>query len=191
MFNNNNSFNINRNSNNYENKNNLQHSTNSYHNTKTQNITPDKKLKGYIIASILFLILGGIFIVLQINYMKSTCYTTATITRITDSMNRDYSDANADFSVTFGSDDTDYYKKDYTELNYYITYEVDGIIYEDVKINFKNSSMHLGQTITITYDPDNPGQPKGNLFVFLIVAIVFIGFGITAIVLAIKEKKKI
>lgn len=60
----------------------------------------------------------------------------------------------------------------------YVTYEVDGVLYEDVRLGMYDSSMREGKTIEIYYFIDNPGKVAGTKNGYLIPAFVLIIMGI-------------
>jgi hypothetical protein len=79
----------------------------------------------------------------------------------------------------------------------YIDYEIDGTKYDDVRIKYYNSSMDIGDTITVYYDPSNPSEVRmkmGSVIVLLVLVPIGVVFSIVGILLfsiAHRKKKKI
>ncbi len=65
---------------------------------------------------------------------------------------------------------------DETDYDVYVSYEYDGVYYEDIHIDFYSSSMSEGQEIDLLIDPDNPTDihsSEGDLF----FTLMFVGMG--------------
>ena len=63
----------------------------------------------------------------------------------------------------------------------YVSYEVDGVFYNNVRYNVYSSSMYEGKTITIYYNPENPGEiasVNGNLVACIMLAIMGLIFSL-------------
>lgn len=63
----------------------------------------------------------------------------------------------------------------------YVKYSVDGVTY-NVLLDYFDSSMYVGGTVEVLYNPDNPAEIKGNditiTFIFTGMGIVFLIIGL-------------
>lgn len=88
----------------------------------------------------------------------------------------------------------DEYETDYTV---FVSYEVDGKKYENVKLSYYTSSMRIGNPVTIYCDPENPSEfrVKYGLNVVGIVLYVLGGIlsigGIIIVICSFVKKKKV
>ena len=63
----------------------------------------------------------------------------------------------------------------------YVSYEVEGVIYSDVKLNWQSNFMFKGEVITISYLKDNPNIIKSEKenytagVILLVMGIIFLG----------------
>lgn len=104
------------------------------------------------------LILAGIgvgWLVNSINVSNKALTTTAVITEIDT-----YRDSDGD-----------------RHHNVYISYEVDGVTYDDVRLGEYSSSMYEGKEIEIKYLEDKPGKPYASLWMgpimLMIMGLIF------------------
>lgn len=84
-----------------------------------------------------------------------------------------------------------------TDFVVYVSYEAEGESFKDVPLSFYSSSMRRGNTITIYYLPDNPGNPysMGTLWfgpaVFSGIGIIFLIIGMVGIVIGASQGRRI
>lgn len=120
----------------------------------------------FFVAGLAMLIGSGFLLNLHIKNKNSLCTVDAQITRI-------YSN-NDNHSV-------------------YVSYEIDGVKYNNVRYNEYNSSMYEGKTIQIYYNPENPGQIasiNGNLIACIMLAIMGIAFSLVGSIIPMKKMKE-
>ncbi len=85
---------------------------------------------------------------------------------------------------------------DETDYDVYVSYEYDGVYYEDIHIDFYSSSMYEGQEIDLLIDPDNPTDihsSDGDLFftlMFVGLGGLFALIGYIILIVSILNKKK-
>jgi hypothetical protein len=111
------------------------------------------------IVSVIFSIVGLALIVLSIyvyfdnkKFMADAEKAEATITQITSKR-----DSDGDIRHTV-----------------YVEFEVDGELYEG-SLGFYSSSMYEGKTVDVYYDPENPGDFRGEGSSFLSVFLIVLG----------------
>lgn len=84
-----------------------------------------------------------------------------------------------------------------TEHRVYVTYEVDGKVFPNVRLSYYSSDMYEGKEITLYYDPINPGnvKVKGEMtvafIVMLILGAVFAVVGFSVMLASIRRTPKI
>lgn len=130
----------------------------------------------FFAIGLIILIVGISFAISTNKFMKTAVSTTATITRIDSSRDSD--------------GDTNHIVK--------VEFKVDGKTY-DGELNYYTSSMYVGKTETVYYDPSNPYHFKGKggevvNYIMPIMGIIFMLIGggcITAAILKDKKKKKV
>lgn len=83
------------------------------------------------------------------------------------------------------------------DYNVYVTYEVDGKIYENLYLPLYSSTMEVGDTITIYCDPSNPTEfeiREGALIVIVITSVIggsFAVLGLGVMLCSISRKPKL
>lgn len=120
--------------------------------------------KTELVCGLIFMFAGMFFITVMLNiyfdnmgFFKEAEKTTAVITDI----------------------EKNPYKK--TDYNVYISYEIDGVKYENVNLGYYTSSMNKGDEITVHYDPEKPYDARsmgGDVFETYIGTFVGIGIGL-------------
>ena len=84
-----------------------------------------------------------------------------------------------------------------TKHRTYVTYEVDGEIYENIRLSYYSSDMYVGKDITLYYDPLNHGNVKvkeGMTFTYIFMLIfggIFALVGFFVMTTGIKRTPKI
>lgn len=79
----------------------------------------------------------------------------------------------------------------------YINYEIDGTKYDDVRLNYYNSSMDIGDTITVYYDPSNPSKVRMKmgsilvLFALVPIGVIFTFVGLLLFSIVYRKKKRV
>ena len=93
---------------------------------------------------------------------------------IKDNKNKQYYAKTSATVVDVDKDTTVVYEEDgvtsETKVDIYVDYEVDGVKYSNVRYQSFNIGVKKGDTITITYDVRNPGEPFSegtNLFAYI------------------------
>lgn len=71
----------------------------------------------------------------------------------------------------------------------YVTYEVNGVRYENIKLNYYSFDMDEGETITIYYNPDNPRVIKYKKENYILIGVMGL-FGGTSIITFIRNRKR-
>lgn len=75
----------------------------------------------------------------------------------------------------------------------FVDYVIDGKEYKDIRLNYYSQSMDIGDTLTVTYDIDNPSYIEGEgsfqmaAYIMMILGIAFCFFGIFLFVIFRKE----
>lgn len=88
-------------------------------------------------------------------------------------------------------------KRRKTSHRAYVTYEVDGVRYEDIRLSYYSSSMRIGKKITLYYDPLNPtevkvaGESKFVKIITLVMGSIFALVGFFIIFTSIKRTPKL
>lgn len=140
---------------------------------------------GILILKLIFIVIGmamtaGAIIVGLHNkkFFRNAEQTTAVITDIESTRNR---------------------RNGVTEYNHtvYVTYEVDGVQYNKVRLGYYNSGMYEGKTIKVYYNKDNPGKIKtkgSSMVISVILGVVggvFLLVGIILVIVFMPRNKKI
>lgn len=140
---------------------------------------------GILILKLIFIVIGlamtaGAIIVGLHNkkFFRNAEQTTAVITDIESTRNR---------------------RNGVTEYNHtvYVTYEVDGVQYNKVRLGYYNSGMYEGKTIKVYYNKDNPGKIKtkgSSMVISVILSVVggvFLLVGIILVIVFMPRNKKI
>lgn len=73
-------------------------------------------------------------------------------------------------------------KRNETNHTVYVTYEVDGKTYENVRLSYYTSSMYVGKGITLYYNPQNPGNIKVEEGMTVVTVLTSVMGGIFALV---------
>lgn len=79
----------------------------------------------------------------------------------------------------------------------YVTYEVDGVQYNKVRLGYYNSGMYEGKTIKVYYNKDNPGKIKtrgSSMVISIILGVlggVFLLIGIILVIVFMPRNKKV
>lgn len=130
----------------------------------------------FAVLSVVFLLIGIIAFVATTKAENSGDEIEATVTRI-----EEYSDSDGD-----------------RNYRVFVSYTYNGTLYEDVRLDFYDSSTYEGNTITLVVDPKNPTKvlKKGEAIFFLLIFgfffLVFgsIGFTILGVTASGEGKKK-
>ncbi|MGN9019422.1 DUF3592 domain-containing protein [Lachnospiraceae bacterium HCP1S3_C3] len=146
------------------------------------------KNRGSIAFNMIFVIVGiGLIAMAVFLYLKSSAFkrkaveVPATISRIES------------YTTTRSSK---HGRRTKTNYNVYVTYDFDGVTYENIPLGSYTSNMYEGAVITILCDPDNPVDidNKGMLYfpviLLSIMGVLFGAGGIIPIVISGKKKSK-
>lgn len=140
---------------------------------------------GILILKLIFIVIGLAMTVGAIivglhskKFFRNAEQTTAVITDIESTRNR---------------------RNGVTEYNHtvYVTYEVDGVQYNKVRLGYYNSGMYEGKTIKVYYNKDNPGKIKtkgSSMVISVILGVVggvFLLVGIILVIVFMPRNKKI
>lgn len=83
---------------------------------------------------------------------------------------------------------------DRTDYDVFVTYTVDGKVYQDARLGYYEPGYEEGKTITVLYNPANPAQITGAAPAFtlylLIAGPILILCGLLPLMSALVKKKK-
>ncbi len=87
------------------------------------------------------------------------------------------------------------YKRNHTYHDAYVSYTYRAVDYQDVRINFYNSSMREGDNVRLLVDPEDPTHTNSRYIVFysfipLVGVLIFGGIGFTLLYSMYSKKKK-
>ena len=68
-----------------------------------------------------------------------------------------------------------------TDYTVFISYEVDGERYENVKLSYYTSTMSIGGKVTIYYDPLNPTEFRSKYGLNVVGIVLYVVGGILAL----------
>ena len=127
-------------------------------------------ISGFIVFGAIFILLGIVLGISDINFKKTAIETTATITNI-------YSHTNSD-------GDTDH--------TVYVEYTIDGVKYNE-QLDIYKTNMQEGQSVQILYSPQNPQKisavSSGTFFFMIPFGAIFFLIGFIPIVRQRKKEK--
>lgn len=125
------------------------------------------------LTTILCLVIGVVFVVVGFTTNKSM-------------KEADITWAEAQATIVAIVEDPDYiptFDDDTPEYDVYVSYSIAGVAYENVKYGAYTSSWHVGDSVKIWYNVDNPGEitsPNSGM-----LPLIFIGMGILVIVVGV------
>lgn len=94
--------------------------------------------------------------------------------------------------LEFSHTETDSEGSDFDIYDVYVSYEIDGVSYEDVRFDQYSSSMKVGDTVTVHYNAAEPGVVSSGgavllpifLFVFALASLVATAFEVKMLLTA-------
>ena len=128
----------------------------------------------FALIGVIFILIGGIWLGSNLKFQEEAVSVSAEIVEIDT-----YRDSDGD-----------------RHHNVYVTYDHDGITYENVRLGEYSSSMYEGKEIEILCDPQNPGRIKTGLGIYMggaifgFMGLTFVLIGIIPLLVSLNGKKK-